>query len=157
VIITTHVATGAVIGLAYEGRPVKAFTAGFASHFMLDSIPHWGGTPGAEYEASVLRVAKADGISGLVLIAGLLAVAPPRTRLSVAAAILGAVTPDLGKPITYFTGKVIDPKWFARIHNNIQDESPSRFRREITVAASTAITALLAVKIIPTLRSKRAA
>lgn len=36
---TTHLVTGSAIGLA-TGNPVLGFTGGFASHFLLDSIPH---------------------------------------------------------------------------------------------------------------------
>ena len=40
-LLTNHVLSGAVIG-ALARRPVPAFAAGVASHFVLDAIPHWG-------------------------------------------------------------------------------------------------------------------
>ena len=39
--ITNHVLSGAVTG-AVVRRPLPAFLAGVASHFVLDAFPHWG-------------------------------------------------------------------------------------------------------------------
>jgi hypothetical protein len=40
-ILTTHAITGAAIASAMPNHPVLGFVAGFASHFLLDSIPHY--------------------------------------------------------------------------------------------------------------------
>ncbi len=37
----THAAVGAAIATAFPAHPAAAFAAGFVSHFVLDSIPHW--------------------------------------------------------------------------------------------------------------------
>jgi len=40
-ILLTHSVVGGAIGVALRTHPVLAFTAGFASHFILDAFPHW--------------------------------------------------------------------------------------------------------------------
>ncbi|MFA6296985.1 MAG: hypothetical protein WC629_00270 [Candidatus Paceibacterota bacterium] len=37
----THAVVGASLATLLPSHPVLAFTAGFLSHFVLDSIPHW--------------------------------------------------------------------------------------------------------------------
>ncbi len=39
--LTTHAITGAAIASSMPSHPVLGFAAGFASHFLLDAIPHW--------------------------------------------------------------------------------------------------------------------
>ncbi|MDD5152501.1 MAG: hypothetical protein PHS95_00665 [Candidatus Pacebacteria bacterium] len=38
--LTTHAITGAAIASFFPGHPVLAFSLGFGSHFLLDTIPH---------------------------------------------------------------------------------------------------------------------
>ena len=40
--ITNHVLAGAVIGLVAPRRPAKVALVAAGSHFVLDSVPHWG-------------------------------------------------------------------------------------------------------------------
>lgn len=40
-ILTTHVIAGAALAAAVPNRPMLAFVASAASHFLLDAIPHW--------------------------------------------------------------------------------------------------------------------
>lgn len=40
-ILVTHAVAGAAAGIVFRTHPVLAFFAGFASHFVLDAIPHW--------------------------------------------------------------------------------------------------------------------
>lgn len=40
-ILATHAIAGAALAAAMPDRPILAFTAGAASHFLLDAIPHW--------------------------------------------------------------------------------------------------------------------
>ncbi|MFA5022689.1 MAG: hypothetical protein WC385_01880 [Candidatus Paceibacterota bacterium] len=40
-VLTPHAVVGAAIASAFNLTPGAAFVAGFASHFLLDSIPHW--------------------------------------------------------------------------------------------------------------------
>ncbi len=39
--LTTHAVTGAAFAVLVPTHPVGAFALGFASHFLLDAIPHW--------------------------------------------------------------------------------------------------------------------
>jgi len=40
-IFVTHGVVGGALGAAMRTHPLLAFTAGFASHFILDAFPHW--------------------------------------------------------------------------------------------------------------------
>src|SRR3990167_1259005 len=40
-ILATHAIAGAALVVAIPERPILAFAAGVASHFLLDTIPHW--------------------------------------------------------------------------------------------------------------------
>jgi len=39
--LTTHAIVGAAAASLFPASPVLAFAAGFASHFAIDSLPHW--------------------------------------------------------------------------------------------------------------------
>lgn len=39
--LTTHAIVGAAAAQIFPSHPVLGFFAGFASHFLIDSIPHW--------------------------------------------------------------------------------------------------------------------
>src|ERR1039457_4066186 len=60
VLLTNHVLSGALIG-ALARRPLPAFAAGVASHFVLDAMPHWGQWGS---QRRFLRVAVPDGLGG---------------------------------------------------------------------------------------------
>lgn len=40
-ILSTHIVVGAAAAKIFTNHPVEAFLVGFASHFVLDAIPHW--------------------------------------------------------------------------------------------------------------------
>lgn len=40
-ILTTHAIVGASVAQLFPAHPAVAFAAGFVSHFILDSFPHW--------------------------------------------------------------------------------------------------------------------
>jgi hypothetical protein len=40
-VLSTHALVGAGIGAHFSSSPAVAMTFGFASHFVLDAIPHW--------------------------------------------------------------------------------------------------------------------
>src|SRR3954453_23691027 len=105
-LVTNHVLSGAVIGAATL-RPLPVFLLGVASHFVLDSLPHWGQLDDDEH---FFRVAVADGLTGLAAM-GLVTRAvlkggkaggggSGRGRLAAAvvAGMAGAALPDLDKP-----------------------------------------------------------
>ena len=142
-LVTNHVLSGAVIGAATL-RPLPAFLLGVASHFVLDSLPHWGQLDDDEH---FFRVAVADGLTGLAAM-GLVTRAvlkggkaggggSGRGRLAAAvvAGMAGAALPDLDKPADVLLGHQLWPDAVNRCHRNIQAEAPHRFVSHAVVAA----------------------
>lgn len=130
-LVTNHVLSGAVIG-AVARRPVPAFILGVASHFVLDTVPHWGAFGGGR---GLLRVAVPDGLIGLTMIGVMAAVAPPDRRTAVLAGMAGAALPDLDKPSKLWFGRSPFPPAVDRFHMAIQHEAPHRAHYEVTFAA----------------------
>ena len=135
-LITTHVASGALLGRAL-GRPGPALLVGAASHFALDALPHWGVRGGLQGRA--LKVAVVDGLVGLALVAGVAASARPEERVAVLAGVTGACLPDMDKPGDLFFGRSPWPSWLDAFHGAILREAEHRFRREVAVAVGSAV------------------
>ncbi len=142
-LVTNHVLTGALIGAAARRgerpRPrgvAAAFAAGVASHFVLDSLPHWGDPE------DFLPVAVRDGIVGLVAMGSMTALAPRRMRAQVLAAMVGAALPDLDKPGRLFVGRSPFPAVVDRFHVAIQHEAEHRMPQELVVGSLLATTGL---------------
>ena len=136
-LITNHVLSGALIGLLTPDV-ARAFGRGLVSHFVLDSVPHFGVD-----DAHLMRVAVPDGLVGLTAIA-VIARATPRRRVPpLLCGIAGACLPDLDKPGRQFFGRSPFPPWFDRAHAVIQPESTRRF--PVEVAAASAFTVALVV------------
>ena len=131
-LVTNHVLSGAVIGAAVRS-PWLAFPLGFASHFVLDTLPHWGRWDSHE---RFMQVAVADGLTGLAAMGAATAAARPDQRVSVLAGMAGAALPDLNKPSNVFFGRSPFPKRLDDFHGRIQDEAPDRFRSHELVAGA---------------------
>ena len=131
-LITNHVLSGALVG-AVAPTPATAFVAGVASHFVLDTIPHWGD------EATFLQVAVVDGLVGLTTMAVIAVRTPPERRRRVMAGMLGACAPDADKPSDLFFGRSPYPLVMDDWHRAIQRESPRRLPQEVLVAALGAL------------------
>jgi hypothetical protein len=142
VLLTNHVLSGALIG-AVARRPLPAFAAGVASHFVLDAVPHWGdwGSP-----RRFLRVAVPDGLVSLALIGAFAAAAPPERRLAVVAGMAGAALPDADKPTRLWFGWSPFPAAVDRFHSRIQSEAWRRGYVEALAAAALAPAALAALR-----------
>jgi hypothetical protein len=139
VLVTNHVLSGAIIGAA-TGRPGVALTAGIASHFVLDAMPHWGDW--GDDHALFLRVAVRDGLVGLAVMGTLAAAAPSSVRPAVIAGMAGAALPDLDKPSKMFFGRSPFPRAVDRFHGAIQREARGRFPLEAAVGAGFAAIAI---------------
>ncbi|MCW2868040.1 MAG: hypothetical protein JWR20_2228 [Marmoricola sp.] len=129
-LITNHVLSGALVGLAAPG-PLSGFVLGVASHFALDSVPHWGDLD------RFLQVAVPDGLTGLTAMAHVAAVTSreaPGRRTTVVASMLGACLPDADKPSTLFLGRSPFPARIDDWHRAIQRESVRRLPQEFVVA-----------------------
>lgn len=103
---STHFVSGVTIGLL-TNNPAKAFSYGFLSHFVLDSVPHWGGV---DKYSTYLKVAVCDGFSLIALSALVYKLAPKHKRVSMLAGALGAVFPDFDKPSMLFSKKTLSLK-----------------------------------------------
>lgn len=149
-LVTNHVLSGAVIGAAVR-RPVPAFAIGVASHFVLDSLPHWGDW---ESERHFLRVAVADGLTGLAVMGVITravwrAPAADRGKLatSVVFGMVGAALPDMDKPAHIIFKRKLWPDAVNRFHGRIQDEAPNRFvSHELVAATGFALSAAALIK-----------
>ena len=132
-LITNHVLSGAVVGASSPGV-VSAFARGFASHLVLDALPHFGVD-----EEHFLKVAVPDGLVGLAAI-GLVARRTPFPALPrVLAGIAGACLPDLDKPGRFFFSRSPFPRWFDRAHAAIQPEASHRLPMELAAAVVFAL------------------
>jgi len=142
VLLTNHVLSGALIG-ALARRPLPAFAAGVASHFVLDAVPHWGKWRSRRH---FVRVAVRDGMVSLAAMGALTAVSPPDRRLAVLAGMTGATLPDLDKPVKLWFGRSPFPRAVDRFHMRIQDEAAHRLPAELLAAAALATAALIALR-----------
>jgi len=139
VLITNHVLSGALVG-AFAPGPVSAFGIGIASHFALDTVPHWGD------EATFLRVAVVDGLVGLAAMGTVARLTRPERRGRVVAGMLGACLPDADKPSELFFGRSPFPVALDDWHKAIQRESARRMPQEVLVAGLGALLVRRAVR-----------
>jgi hypothetical protein len=142
VLLTNHVLSGALIGVLAR-RPVPAFVAGVASHFVLDATPHWGKW---RSRRQFVRVAVADGLISLAVMGTLTAVSPPGRRAAVLAGMAGAALPDADKPTRLWFGWSPFPAAVDCFHTRIQDEAQHRVPVELAAAGLLAAAALTAIR-----------
>jgi hypothetical protein len=144
--ITNHVLSGALIGLVAPRRPAKVALVAVGSHFVLDSVPHWG----SEHDdAKFRKVAIVDGLIGLATMRAVMGAVPRGTRLAVLAGMLGAAFPDADKPMEMFFHRSPFPARVDRFHARIQRESRHGIRTEIRAALAMVV----AVRVLSWLRA----
>jgi hypothetical protein len=105
-ILTTHAVVGAALATFFPTHPVAAFAVGFASHFVLDAIPHVDypiksssvdpriGAPMA-FDGALLRdviIIGSDGLFGMLL--SLLLFSSSTNFWAVVMGAVGAMLPD---------------------------------------------------------------
>jgi hypothetical protein len=142
VLLTNHVLSGALIG-ALVRRPVPAFAAGVASHFVLDAVPHWGDWGSRR---RFVRVAMADGLVSLAVAGAFAAASPSERRSAVLAGMAGAALPDVDKPTRLWFGWSPFPAAVDRFHSRIQREAWDRGYVEVLAAAALTPAALAALR-----------
>ncbi|HZP50351.1 hypothetical protein [Actinocrinis sp.] len=152
-LITNHVLSGALIGAAAES-PAAALPLGVASHFALDALPHWGKWLSKSH---FLRVAVADGLTGLAVMGAAAAVTPPARRAAVIAGMVGAAVPDIDKPTRIFFGFSPFPRRVDEFHSRIQDEAPGRFYSHELVAGAVFAGGFAALTVAARLRARKRA
>lgn len=141
-LLTNHVLSGALIG-ALARRPLPAFAVGVASHFVLDTMPHWGQWGS---QRRFLRVAVPDGLISLAVAGALAAASPADRRPAVLAGMAGAALPDMDKPTNLWFGWSPFPGAVNRFHSRIQHEAPRRAHVELLAAGVLASAVLIALR-----------
>jgi hypothetical protein len=141
VLLTNHVLSGALIG-AVVRRPVPAFAAGVASHFVLDAVPHWGDWGSIR---RFLQVAVPDGLISLAAMGTLATLAPAERRPAVLAGMIGAALPDVDKPAKLWFGRSPWPRAVDEFHIRIQPEASGRAHIELLAATVFGAAALAAL------------
>ena len=137
VLLTNHVLSGALIG-ALARRPLPAFAAGVASHFLLDAVPHWGKWGSRR---RFPRAAVSDGLISLAAMGAIAALSPADRRPAIVAGMSGAALPDIDKPTSLWFGWSPFPKAVGRFHGRIQREAKGRAHVELLAAAGFALAA----------------
>lgn len=117
-----HALTGAVIGIV-SGNPAVAVTASFASHFVLDAIPHHN-TKGGDMTSRKFRLMLyLDGLMCIILAMVLAVWQPAHWQLAIIGAFL-AMSPDFMWVPKYLRAKrnqpVIEPRGIIKFHSVIQ-------------------------------------
>ncbi|HSX37019.1 MAG TPA: hypothetical protein VLG13_02795 [Patescibacteria group bacterium] len=152
---TNHALTGAFIGLAV-GNPWIAVPAAFASHFVLDALPHYN--PAGNSDIEIIKSKKffyiqiVAGASLCTLIVLVLFLAHPTHWLLASVCAFLATSPDLLSFPRFLhikrTGKDIrERSWFWRFHHIIQ-----WFQRPIGWVVELAWLVAILVLLIPFLR-----
>ncbi len=144
VTLTTHALVGAAAASMFPEQPYAAFAAGFASHFLIDAIPHWdyidyirsfkrdphGLDSDMELGRHFLRdlaILGADALLGAVLV---LLIMCGWLGIPVEVAFIGAgagLYPDLLQFVYWKTRKTfIEPslELLQRFHRLVQQTSP---------------------------------
>jgi len=120
---TNHALTGGVIGLAIGGS--LAIPIAFASHFVLDALPHFGASTGDRVKNRKYFL-RANAIDGTLLLIVFTVAMVQSLPWYVYASMIAAMSPDFVWVYRYIFdekfGK-LDPKpknSFSRFHANIQ-------------------------------------
>ncbi len=128
-IATPHMVAGAAIGRALR-RPWLAYPAAFASHFLLDIVPHidWHGLFGIDH-AGPTRLEALAGIGDFLvgaLVVGLVSRRQPMRRVMLGGALFGVLmdlveyVPPVGPWFRHWAGGA----WLSRFHHGIQHNLP---------------------------------
>ncbi len=129
--LSNHVITGAVIALGVKD-PVVAAPLAFASHFALDSIPHFGfrdKTIGFKSPRG-FALGLTDGLVSLAIYSYLISNYPQHFWL-ITVGMFFAALPDLFYIPDILFNKRFDPKFMQRFHKKIQIELPRGILVEI--------------------------
>jgi hypothetical protein len=158
-ILSTHAVVGAALASLMPSHPVAAFVVGFASHFVIDSIPHWDYPlqsislgPGARNNVRItaarirdLAVIGFDGLAGLVLATAIFG-----TEANLAAILAGAVGGILPDPLKFVhTLYPCEPlttleRFHTWIHSNRKLDWPLGVSSQIAFASAVVGAAVVA-------------
>ena len=93
-LVAPHIATGVTIGLALQ-QPILVVPIAIASHFLLDSVPHWQETMAPYHPTwkTYLRIPIDFGLGALII--GLALQYHPELSLSIGLGAFFAAIPDI--------------------------------------------------------------
>jgi hypothetical protein len=157
-ILSTHAIVGGSVASLFPTHPFAAIVAGFASHFVIDAIPHWDCPlrsislgPRARNRLTLrgprlrdLALIAFDGCAGLALAVGLFAT--PATTLIIALGALAAILPDpLQFVYTLYPGEPL--KSLQRFHGwmHMKHQIGARIGASSQVAFVAAVVGIKAV------------
>lgn len=139
-VLSTHAFVGALAGRLLPESPLAAFFVGFASHFLLDAIPHWdyklSSIKGAGMEKDMHVRSRAflrDSLKMLTdLVLGVLLVwfairEVPGAPMSMIAGAIGGFTPDALQFLFWKVRReplVSIQRFHAWIHTSVQIKKP---------------------------------
>ena len=139
---TPHLLVGAAIVKSIP-NPAISLPAAFFSHFLLDAVPHWDGSPEAPFSKKIIGGAIADYLFGASLIF-LLTKGDTGQTLILFGAFLGTL-PDFilafSRHFITEIEKIPILKRFNAYHSNIQISV--RFSRGVLTAFATCLVALI--------------
>jgi len=112
-----HALTGAAIGIIVR-KPMLVVPLAFASHFLLDAIPHFGGHQLYTWgNKQFKRIIIADGLACFSIISIIILISPALT-LPVLLGVAFAMLPD-GALVHYYLKKPLK-NWFHNFHLKLQ-------------------------------------
>ncbi len=125
-----HMVFGSLIAVTVSD-PVIAVPAALASHFVLDSIPHYGDDPKARMGSRAYNYRILLDILACTLVMLLFLSLHPKDPTLVLVCGLIAILPDIFWPLALIV-KQKGPLWsFFKFHKKIQTESPRGIYIEI--------------------------
>ena len=115
--LLVHSAVGTIIGGALSAHPLLAFFSSFASHFLIDMIPHGDSHVYARYKRKervkhAIAIVVLDAAATILFILFLFNTKIFASSLSVSLAIAGGILPDVLIAITEF----YKPRWLIKYH-----------------------------------------
>ena len=118
--LTAHATVGAVIGLAV-GHPALGFSLGFASHFLMDMIPHGDAGISDNFrvhkhkQKHAVAYVAVDAIFAIFLVLFLINTRDIESIRNLTWGVVGGVLPDLLIGV-YDMTKTPFLKWFNTVH-----------------------------------------
>jgi hypothetical protein len=140
-----HTVFGTLIAVTIKD-PAAAIPLALASHFVLDSIPHYGNDPKSpRFTRPYYTKVVLDFIASVAILLFFLSLHPSHPMLVIICAIL-AVAPDFLWPLALVV-KHKGPLWaFFQFHKNIQTESRSGIFVELVWFILTSTLVVLAIR-----------
>ena len=155
--LATHAIVGAALATAVPAHPVVAFGVGFASHFLLDAIPHWDYhlasahkdttnemnddmIIGKSFLVDLLKIG-ADIAIGVAVSLFLFGSSDPSVLLTVICGAAGAIAPD-GLQFIYFKWRHEPLTSLQQFHTWIHADTRINGKPAIGIALQMVVVAL---------------